>query len=184
MDRIYVLKCKNNYYYIGKTRDVDRRFAEHLSGDFGSEWTRLHSPIDIIENVPMKSKFDEMIKTLEYMDKYGIENVRGAQWSNKTLTKEQRNEIERQINTDSCYRCGEKGHFAIDCTVRKSGKKRKMDMRQIECDRCGRNSHLEDECYAKYDIDGEPLECHRCGRESHFEDQCYATFDVDGDRID
>lgn len=45
---IYILKLKNNKYYVGKSQDPEKRFAEHL---FGSEssWTQLHEPIEIID---------------------------------------------------------------------------------------------------------------------------------------
>lgn len=185
MERIYALKCKNGCFYIGKTTDIDRRFSEHLEGTFGSEWTRLHSPIEVVENIQMDSKFDEMKKTLEYMDKYGIEKVRGAQWCTVNLTKVQLDEIKRNINTDGCYRCGEKGHFANECSsMTKQRTKRKLETRSKQCDRCGSENHSEGHCYAKYDLNGKPLECLRCGRDSHFDEQCYATYDIDGNLLD
>jgi len=61
------------------------------------------------------------------------------------------------------------------------------------CQRCGRDSHLDDNCYATKDIDGKFIEeseseseiqCERCGRESHTIEDCYATKDIDGNLIE
>lgn len=212
MEWIYALRCEKDYYYIGKTNNIERRFADHVEGKFGSKWTQLHPPIKIVESFKMENKFDESRKTLEYMEKYGISKVRGAQWCNARLTKAQREEIQRYLQPDACFHCGQEGHFAADCdewgtsssdsesafcskceqdghyadecTMTRSGKKRKMDMRYKECDRCGSTTHFEDECYAEYDIDGKFLGCSRCGRNSHARKNCYATFHIDGSVLD
>jgi ribosomal protein L37E len=53
----------------------------------------------------------------------------------------------------------------------------------MRCNRCGRDSHDENKCYAKTDVDGEMLDCARCGRDSHSADKCYAKSDIDGRRL-
>ena len=48
MITIYVLKCSNNKYYIGKTlSDVNKRFNIHKKGQ-GAIWTRKHRPVEIL----------------------------------------------------------------------------------------------------------------------------------------
>ncbi|CAF2562126.1 unnamed protein product [Rotaria sp. Silwood2] len=202
MEKIYVLKCENNKYYIGKTSDVDRRFAEHLNGEYGSEWTKCYAPREVIEVENMINGFHEMNKTLEYMKKFGIDHVRGAQWSNINLTSEQRNAIIAAVNTDSCFYCGENGHFSNNCTNRSQSYPTLQTIQcfkcgeyghfanacnhthnRMQCQRCGRDSHLEHDCYATFGIDGEMLDCARCGRDSHCADDCYAKFDINGRRL-
>jgi predicted GIY-YIG superfamily endonuclease len=39
MDHIYILKLREGKYYIGKTKNVEKRFNEHIAGN-GSGWTK------------------------------------------------------------------------------------------------------------------------------------------------
>ena len=41
---IYVLKCQNNKYYVGKTENPDYRLESHFS-EGGSAWTKKYKPI-------------------------------------------------------------------------------------------------------------------------------------------
>ncbi len=113
---IYILLLKNNKYYIGITDNVDRRIEQHKSLT-GSEWTKLNPFIKVLEVLEVVSRFDEEKYTLIYMDKYGINNVRGASYSQVQLFKEQKIQIVRSIrnSTDKCMRCGSKDHFVSDC---------------------------------------------------------------------
>ena len=210
MEKIYVLKCDHSNYYVGKTSNVNRRFAEHLDGS-GSAWTSLHEPKEIVEVTNKSSDYDELKKTLEYMNKYGVDRVRGALWSNVELTEDQRTTIGKMINQDACFRCGRKDHFARDCQQPNSSQpkpppvpslkrgqavrppresdleahaqKRRREMPRMQCHRCGRDSHDAAACYATFDRDGRLLECARCGRESHSVADCYAHSDINGRRL-
>lgn len=75
---VYVLELKNNNYYVGYSEQLETRFEQHFNGE-GSEWTKLHRPIRVIEVVPA-DKSTEKTKTIEYMKKYGVEHVRGSYW--------------------------------------------------------------------------------------------------------
>ena len=44
---IYILKCENNYFYVGETKRLYRRFWEHFQGKGGVN-TFINKPIDII----------------------------------------------------------------------------------------------------------------------------------------
>ena len=43
----YILRCSNGAYYVGSTNDLERRLAEHQSGQ-GSNFTRKHLPVELI----------------------------------------------------------------------------------------------------------------------------------------
>ena len=72
---IYVLQLQNNKFYIGKTSNPYFRFDNHFAHN-GSEWTKQHKPINILELIPNCDDYDEDKYTYKYMDKYGIDNVR------------------------------------------------------------------------------------------------------------
>ena len=77
---VYILKLKNNKYYVGYSHsNISDRITKHLSGR-GSSWTKLYKPLQIIETID-GSKELEREYTLIYMRKYGWENVRGAGWT-------------------------------------------------------------------------------------------------------
>eukprot|EP01051_Picozoa_sp_SAG22_P011748 SAG22_NODE_1158_length_5329_cov_126.882792_3_plen_80_part_00 len=61
------------------TYNFNMRYAQHESGE-GARWTRKHKPIGVMEIVPNAGSEMENIKTKEYMEKYGWENVRGGFW--------------------------------------------------------------------------------------------------------
>lgn len=74
----YVLKLENDNYYVGITSNLNYRYSQHLSGT-GSLWTRLHKPTSIV-SVEIGGDDLERTKTLELMEKYGWECVRGSYW--------------------------------------------------------------------------------------------------------
>ena len=81
----YVLKLEDNKWYIGKTFNIQKRFNHHKNGT-GAQWTKLHKPICIYSK---SYNISERELTLQYMKKYGIENVRGYSWSNRILSDQQ-----------------------------------------------------------------------------------------------
>jgi predicted GIY-YIG superfamily endonuclease len=83
---VYVLKLENERYYIGRTSNFIQRMNEHFTNK-GSEYTKKNKPIKIIEVNEEKDKYDERDKTLEYMNRYGYENVRGYAWCQNVLLK-------------------------------------------------------------------------------------------------
>ena len=115
---IYILELTNRKYYIGKTNNPDFRIQEHLDGS-GSLWTKKFKPINLIELIKTEDSFDEDKYTLKYMEKYGIDNVRGGSFCEEKLSQDNIKTILKMINgsTDKCYICGEKGHFANKCSL-------------------------------------------------------------------
>ena len=84
---IYVLKLEQNKYYIGKTDNPNIRLENHFSSN-GSEWTKLYKPLNIIDIIPNCDNYDEDKYTKIYMDKFGIDNVRGGIYVQIELSKD------------------------------------------------------------------------------------------------
>jgi len=83
---IYVLQLVEDRYYIGRTTNILNRIEQHFIG-YGAIYTKKYKPIKVIEIVEELSKDDEKNKTLEIMNKYGWEKVRGAQWCSLEIKK-------------------------------------------------------------------------------------------------
>ena len=75
---VYVLELENLKYYIGYSDNINQRLYKHFNKN-GSEWTKKYKPVKLLECI-VGDKTVENSKTLEYMAKYGWENVRGASW--------------------------------------------------------------------------------------------------------
>jgi len=163
---IYILKCIESKYYVGKTINLDRRLEEHFSG-YGCEWTNKYPPIELVENFEKADKYDEDKYVLKYMERYGIDNVRGGCWSTISIVPEERKMLEKRINSaeDRCHNCGDNGHFIRDCSRvdhHTEHVTEKLYVRDTlfsygSCFRCGRKSHYSNMCYAKTDINGRYL---------------------------
>lgn len=116
MEHIYILKLKEGKYYIGKTKNIEKRWNEHLSGE-GSGWTKKYKPTFLMKIIVSTSYFDEDKYVKEYMAKYGIENVRGGTYSNIVLDDNSILVLEKEIrhSQNLCTRCGRNTHFIKDC---------------------------------------------------------------------
>ena len=71
----------------------------------------------MIEFFQRTEKFQEDLSTKKYMERYGIENVRGCSYSNIELNDYQLRVLEIEFRTlnDLCFKCGKSGHFASEC---------------------------------------------------------------------
>lgn len=44
---MYIPECSDGSYYVGSTKNLERRMAEHLSG-FGSRYTSGRLPVELV----------------------------------------------------------------------------------------------------------------------------------------
>ena len=113
---IYILQLEQGKYYVGKTSKPDFRLEKHFSSN-GSAWTKKYTPVAVLEIIPNCDNYDEDKHTIKYMEKYGINNVRGGSFCEIKLSDNNIITLNQMIKsvTDKCYICGEKDHFANDC---------------------------------------------------------------------
>jgi hypothetical protein len=116
---IYVLKLQNNKYYVGKTNNPQFRLENHFNSQ-GAEWTRLHKPVSLEALISNCDDYDEDKYTRMYMDKYGVDNVRGGSYTQVNLDKGSKEQLTRMSNgtNNRCFTCGKQGHFANNCTTK------------------------------------------------------------------
>lgn len=80
---LYALRLEGGHFYIGMTRNVEKRYRKHLRGS-GSMWTKLMKPIEIVETRQTLTNDDsaaglmEDAMTIEYARKYGTQYVHGG----------------------------------------------------------------------------------------------------------
>lgn len=159
---IYILQLEKGKFYVGYTERKDgERFTEHFTGK-GSEWTKTYKPIQVME-WRHGTLDDEDRITLEMMDKYGWWNVRGGKWCSVImekppieLFKAPETSIFTKLVSLATYIFS--GPSTTDVPSRlPSRQTTKQNSSRSVCFRCGRNSHLVKDCYAKTHLNGRKL---------------------------
>jgi len=177
---IYILQLEQNKYYIGKTANPEFRLDCHFHGN-GSAWTKLYKPIKMVELISDCDDYDEDKYTRMYMDKYGIDNVRGGSFVQIKLDKSTI-EYLMQLNIgthDKCFSCGENGHYAKNCKSKWFEQEPKDEAR--DCITSYFSKHRRSKCLLNIIecLVKEPV-CFRCGREGHYSSACYAKKHING----
>ena len=196
LTNIYILKLQDNNYYVGKAKDVNKRFQEHISGN-GSSWTKKYKPIEIVKVINNCSPFEEDKQVKELMSVHGIDKVRGGSYSKIELTQEEKEVLQKEIwgAKDLCNRCGNSNHFIKDCYATKDINGNKIEDTEIVvwiCEHCDKEFENVKECEKHEKICRTKLNkkkvskkyCKRCGRQNHNENNCYASTHIDGYNLD
>ena len=117
---VYILELEGGRVYVGASRDVNRRIAQHVAGT-GSAYTRAYKPTGVrlprLGNVAGTGDAAERDETLRYMQQRGIPYVRGWRFSQVSMSTEEFAEAEANIRElfNLCRRCGYHGHFINRC---------------------------------------------------------------------
>jgi predicted GIY-YIG superfamily endonuclease/transposase-like protein len=171
MESLYVLQLEDNKWYVGKTADIATRFKQHASGK-GSAWTKSYNPVKIVETRRLKDQYDENNTTKEYMKKYGIDNVRGGSYTQVVLPEDVEKVLKLELrgDTNTCFKCNLKGHFAGRCPNVSTKKTYVAPMEEVwECADCHRTFTTEYGCRvhqrscnpAPVEEEWECADCHR-----------------------
>jgi hypothetical protein len=199
---LYILQLEQGKYYVGKTIHPEFRIDQHFLSN-GSAWTKKYKPISVLKIIPNCDDYDEDKQTIQCMEKYGLENVRGGSFCEIILSDTNRHTLRQMIKgaTDKCYTCGKNGHFAQDCTNKykqnnQNNKNKKQMNPHEKCDcptsyfsshrrfKCVFNQILDfldesesdsdSESESESDSDQNGVICYRCGRQGHYSTACYA----------
>lgn len=184
MISVYCLKLENNKYYVGKTNNINFRITDHFDGN-GSEWTKKYKPVDIVAIKHKCDNFDEDKYTKMAMLKYGIENVRGGSYTQLVLPKNVKDLLTKELQStnNSCFKCGEKGHYANECgQFSNTSYSTTSKINNMTCFKCGKKGHYANGCNQSTSIDyytlhgpnSNNLTCFNCGKIGHYSNKCFA----------
>jgi len=221
---VYVLKLIDNKFYVGRTTDTIPRYKSyenvpinylgnrinaHFDGN-GSVWTKKYKPIKIMNIYHNCVPEDEDKHVKIMMRQYGIDNVRGGNYSTINLDPHTVEHLQKEINgnVDKCYRCGKEGHFINQCTEPDEFNNERLLNSNAEINKSLLISPIDDavwvciKCEKDFDnklvydkhfkICGSPLKqilprqviknnvCYKCGRNDHYASECFAKTHISG----
>jgi predicted GIY-YIG superfamily endonuclease len=187
---IYILKLQGGRYYVGKSDNPIKRYEEHRNGS-GSVWTKKYKPTGVEKIIEKASPFDEDKWVKIYMNKYGIDKVRGGAYVLELLPEFQEEALKSELwgSTDKCTMCGRQGHWVKDCYAKSdvTGKEIEGESESeeeiIQCADCKKeftsdyafNKHICNKSYKQ-----SKGSCYRCGRTGHYSSNCYARTHKNG----
>jgi len=118
---IYIIRQECGKYFIVKknTPSITIYDITNLAREHKQKWLLQYKPVQIMEIIHSLDHWDEDKITLKYMDKHGIDNVRGGSFSAVILTSEEIFTIRTMISSANgkCSVCDALGHTKINCPI-------------------------------------------------------------------
>ena len=211
MVAIYVLKCEDGKYYVGKTEHPETRFKAHFGKTGGSKWTKKHQPEKILYFEDDLKDVDENRITFEKMKQYGVRNVRGGDYCTVNMSERSIRKLEVKLGLKKKTTSSIIKRMITLKKVSSSAKRKspvKKSATTSKCSRCGRTSHTSSECFANSTLKGKSLKekpkvrskvsktkkspakkpattskCSRCGRKNHTSSECFAHSTSEGQTL-
>lgn len=85
---IYILLLEGNRYYIGNSGYFIKAYQQHIDKK-GCEWTKIHRVVNILKVITETNEYTLDDCVIEYMKKYGVDNVRGGSFEDVVLSPAQ-----------------------------------------------------------------------------------------------
>ena len=84
MNYVYILRCRDDTFYCGRTTDITERIAAHNSGK-GAKYTRSRRPVELVYYEEYDTKHEAMSR----------------EWHIKRMTREEKTELIAQQSKQS-----------------------------------------------------------------------------------
>ena len=104
-----------HHYYGWAPYGVDNRISAHWDGRSGVTFAKNLKKRARLLSTEKKGDMREQYETLLGMRKYGINNVRGAQYVGDTSTRARTAFAQICTTFSLCYNCGGPGHASATC---------------------------------------------------------------------
>ena len=118
---IYVIRQECGKYFIGKTNtpNINITDIQELAKKTNQKWLLNYRPTRIHELIHSLDAWDEDKITLKYMDKCGIDDVRGGSFNSIDLSVEELTTIRAMIASakGECQICKVIGHSKPNCPM-------------------------------------------------------------------
>jgi hypothetical protein len=82
MNYIFLTKLENNKFFVGSTDNIEQKLENITEID----WVKKYKPLEIMLFIPNSNNIDKYV--IFYMQKYGINNVRGGSFNDIILNSE------------------------------------------------------------------------------------------------
>ena len=177
--KVYVLRLEQGKYYVGTSTQPMQRLAAHWQGTSeASAWTKKYKPVDIVQVIETDDALSkEDSTTIQYMNKFGIDNVRGGPYTKIILTPNDIEAIKHRLQhiNNACFQCGSKAHVADQCPSKHVNRSHNgsnlVAANNASKKPCiGRSNYMvRPHCTSS---NGRVVTCFRCHRVGHYANAC------------